>query len=305
MLPIQSSPETKMSNRIETIPHAHLQAENKGWWEANPMAYDWHGTLKAFEGTPEFYEQIDRRFFASSSFYRGKRPFEKWIPFKRLEGKRVLEIGCGLGTHAQLLSEAGCHLTCIDLTEKAVENTRRRLDLRGLRADVRRMDAEQMEFPDGEFDFVWSWGVIHHSADTEGVIRQVFRVLKPGGEFRFMVYHRRSLSGLYCLGRGLLTGKFFKGMSAREVLSFYTDGYLARFYTRRELHELLTQRGFSQVEMRVLGQKSELFPLPGNGASGQLKRSLLRGCPDGLAERVLSVCGYFLFADAHKNAPLS
>jgi len=290
-----------MPSRIHAIPHDHLQKENKGWWESNPMGYDWHRTLQATEGTREFYEGIDRRFFTSSSFYRGKRPFERWIPFDQLDGKRVLEIGCGLGSHAQLLSEAGCHLTCIDLTAKAVENTRRRLDLRGLPADVRQMDAEQISFPDCEFDFIWSWGVIHHSADTERVIRQAFRVLKPGGEFRLMVYHRRSLSGLYCLGRGLLAGKFFKGMTAQEVLSYYTDGYLARFYTRRELRELLVRCGFSRVDLAVLGQKAELLPLSGRRASGRLKQVLLRALPDGLAERMLSVAGYFLFATAHKS----
>ena len=292
-----------MPNRIESDTRDRLQAENKGWWEANPMSYDWHKTLQSSEGTREFYEEVDRRFFSSSSFYRGKQPFEKWIPLDRLRGKRVLEIGCGLGTHAQLLSDAGCDLTCIDLTEKAVENTRRRLQLRGLHADIRRMDAETMDFPDSEFDLVWSWGVIHHSSDTERIIQQVYRVLKPGGEFRLMVYHRRSISGLYCLVRGLLTGKFFKGMSAQEVLSFYTDGYLARFYTRRELRALLMRCGFSQIETQVLGQKSELLPLPGKGASGRLKVSLLRGLPDGLAERMLSVAGYFLFAISRKSAP--
>ena len=292
-----------MPKRIEALPHDHLQAESKGWWETNPMSYDWHRTLQAPEGTREFYDGIDRRFFTSSSFYRGKRPFEKWIPFDQLKGKRVLEIGCGLGAHAQLLSEAECNLTCIDLTEKGVTNTRRRLNLRGLHADIRQMDAEHLDFPDGEFDFVWSWGVIHHSADTEGIIRNVFRVLKPGGEFRLMVYHRRSISGLYCLARGLFAGRFFKGMSVQQVLSSYSDGYLARFYTRRELRELLMHCGFSQVDTRVLGQKSELLPLPGKGASGRVKHALLRILPDGLAERALSVAGYFLFAIARKKVP--
>ena len=291
-----------MPNRIDAISHDDLQARSRVWWETNPMSYDWHKTLQAPEGTREFYEWIDRRFFTSSSFYRGKRPFEKWIPFDHLKGKRVLEIGCGLGVHAQLLSEAGCNLTCIDLTERAIENTTRRLSLWGLHADIRLMDAEQMDFPEGEFDFVWSWGVIHHSADTERIIRNVYRILKPGGEFRLMVYHRRSLSGLYSLGRGLFTGKFFKGMSRQEVLSFYTDGYMARFYTRHELRELLTHCGFSPVGICVLGQKSELIPLPGKGASGRLKQVLLRSLPDRLAERMLSVAGYFLFAAAQKSA---
>lgn len=265
------------------------------------MSYDWHKTLTAPERTPEFFHKIDSRFFSSSPFYKGNRPFERLIPFDRLRGKRVLEIGCGLGAHAQLLCEAGCQLTCIDLTETAVEHTRYRLALRGLHAEIQRMDAEEMTFADAEFDFVWSWGVIHHSASPERVLKQVYRVLKPAGEFRLMVYHRRSLSGLYCLGRGLLNGKFFQAMSTQEVLSFYTDGYLANFYTRHELMQMLTRCGFSQVETQVLGQKSELLPLPGRGTSGRLKAALLARFPDHFAERILLLVGYFLFAIARKE----
>lgn len=298
-----------MTSRVE-MTHApsdtEVQTENRRWWDANPMSYDWHKTILAAEGTREFYQEIDRRFFSSSSFYRSPnptRPFERWIPFDRLRGKRVLEIGCGLGAHAQLLSEAGCSLTCIDITDRAVDNTRRRLVLCGLPGDVRRMDAEEMEFHDGEFDFVWSWGVIHHSAHPERILQQVYRVLKPGGEFRLMVYHWPSLSGFYSLGQGFLTGKFLRGMSARQVLGFYTDGYLARFYTRRELRKLLLDHGFSRIATRSLGQKSELLPLPGKGALGALKRALLRFITDRLAEQALSVAGFFLFAVAYKDAP--
>jgi 2-polyprenyl-3-methyl-5-hydroxy-6-metoxy-1,4-benzoquinol methylase len=296
-----SKGDNSMPNEVATLSQDRLQAESRRWWETNPMSYDWHKTLQAQEGSREFYEEVDRRFFSSSSFYRGSRPFQRYIPFDHLRGKRVLEIGCGLGSHAKLLSEAGCRLTCIDLTEKAVANTTRRLEHWGLPADVRRMDAEQMEFPDGEFDLVWSWGVIHHSANTDQIIRQVHRVLRPGGEFRVMVYHRRSVSGLYCLLRGVLSGKIFKGMSVQEVLSFYTDGYMARFYTRREWADLLASCGFSQVETSVLGQKSELIPLPGRGAFGRVKQATLRAIPDWAAESALGVGGYFLFATARKG----
>lgn len=290
-----------MPSRAETVVSQETQVRSKLWWEKNPMSYDWHRTIPAEEGTPEFFQEIDGRFFRSSPFYAGKRPFERLIPFDCLQGKRVLEIGCGLGAHAQLLAEAGCHLSCIDLTQKGVETTQRRLALRGLTAEVRRMDAEGMAFPDGEFDFVWSWGVIHHSADPEKIIRQVYRVLKPSGEFRVMVYRSRSLWAWLSVFRGLASGKFFKGMSREEVLSFYSDGYLARYYTQTEFADLLKRCGFSSVETHALGQKSELLPLPSKGASGGLKLALLARLPDGLAEWLLSRVGSFLFAIARKN----
>ncbi len=290
-----------MSKRAEALTNQNLQARNKLWWERNPMSYDWHRTMLMQEGTREFFEEMDRRFFGSSPFYLGERPFGRLIPFDHLSGKRVLEIGCGLGAHAQLLAEAGCDLTCIDLTQKAVDLTLKRFALRRMKVDVRMMNAEKMTFPDAEFDFVWSWGVIHHSPDTEAIVREVYRVLKEGGEFRLMVYHRRSLTAGVSLMRGLASGKFFKGMSVADVLNFYSDGYLARFYTRDQITDMLTRYGFRIVRTSVMGQKSELLPIPGKGLIRRLKSVVLSGTPDRIAGRLLAVVGSFLFATALKN----
>jgi 2-polyprenyl-3-methyl-5-hydroxy-6-metoxy-1,4-benzoquinol methylase len=290
-----------MLDKTERAISEATQTDNKLWWEKNPMGYDWHRHIRTTPGSREFFEEIDRRFFSSSPFYRGQRPFEQLIPFHSLKGKRVLEIGCGLGAHAQLLAEAGCDLTCIDLTWKAVEMTQTRLAGKGLLADVKWMDAEQMSFPDAQFDFVWSWGVIHHSANTERIVREVHRVLKPSGEFRFMVYHRRSFLACTSMVRGLASGKVFKGMSVQDILSFYSDGYLARFYTRSEIVEMLGRCGFPLSDTHVLGQKSELLPLPGKGASGRVKSALLTRFSDRFAERLLSAVGSFLFVMARRG----
>lgn len=283
-------------------PHAtaELQGESRGWWTRNPMSYDWRRTNGAPEGSREFFDEIDRRFFKASPFFCGEPPFSRLIPFGGLVGKRVLEIGCGLGSHSQLLAEAGCELTAIDLTERAVALTTRRLCLRGLSAEVREMDAERIEFADAEFDFAWSWGVIHHSAHTGQIVREVARVLKPGGEFRFMVYNRRAFDSYTKIVRGLLTAKPIQGMSVDEILSFYTDGYIAHFYTPKQLTKLLEGNGFSCKQLSLLGQTSELVPLPGRGITGKLKHGLVKSIPAGLVESVLSRTGSFLFAEAGK-----
>ena len=196
--------------------------------------------------------------------------------------------------------EAGCEVTAIDLTPRAVELTRKRLSPRGLTADVRVGDTEQMEFEAGQFDFVWSWGVVHHSAAPERVVQEVHRVLKPLGELRLMVYHRRSLNAWTALVRGILSGKLVKGMSFADMLSYYTDGYVARYYTRDELAAMLKRSGLATVWMYVLGQKSELLPLPGKGPGTALKSALLSAFPNRAAEGILSRWGSFLFAVAAK-----
>ena len=278
----------------------HLQLESRSWWVRNPMSYDWRRTNLAPEGTLEFFDEIDRRFFQASPLYRGEPPFATLIPFADLRGKRVLEIGCGLGSHSQLLAEAGCNLTSIDLTPRAVELTTRRLTLHGLSADVREMDAEEMKFVDGEFDFIWSWGVIHHSADAERIIREASRVLKTGGQFRLMVYNRRAVDSYVKIVRGILTGKPLHGMSMNDILSYYTDGYIARYYTRPELSQLINANNLNTVSTSILGQTSELLPLPGAGITGRFKYALLPKLPKGLTERVLRSVGSFLFAVAIK-----
>ena len=88
------------------------------------------------------------------------------------------------------MAAAGAEVTAIDLSSTAVEATSRRLALRGLRAQVLQCDAENLPFTAGGFDFVWSWGVIHHSSRTARVVREIARVLNRSGACRIMVYNR-------------------------------------------------------------------------------------------------------------------
>lgn len=264
------------------------------------MCYDWHGTNEAGIGSSQFFEEIDKRFFCASPFFGGQRPFSSLIPFEAIAGQRVLEIGCGQGSHTELMARSGAVVTAIDITPQAVELTRRRIELSRLSADVCEMDAEHLSFPDTEFDFIWSWGVIHHSAHTDRIVREVARVLRPGHEFRFMVYHKRSLDSLFKIVRGLLTGKPLRGMSIDEMLSFYTDGYLARFYNREQLRKLIEDNGLKVRKISVLGQTSELLPLPGKGRLGNFKYALVAKVPAPLSKWLLSVAGSFLFAVAYK-----
>lgn len=279
-----------------------IQERNRSWWNQTPMSYDWREKIALPEGTREFFDEVDARFYSSSPFYRAARPYGRLIPFDQLKGKRVLEIGCGLGLHSELMAAAGARLTAIDLTPRAVGLTRKRLALKGLEADVRVMDAEHMEFPENEFDFVWSWGVIHHSAHTERIVGEVYRVLKTGGEFRSMVYHKRSINALGIMTRGLLTGKFFRGLTPADVFNIYSDGYHARFYTANEFTGMLEGHGLFIKDTKILGQKSELVPLPGNGISGRVKYSLVPVIPNSVAEKILSVVGGFLFVTVEKRS---
>ena len=108
-----------------------------------------------------------------------------------MKGKKVLEIGCGMGSHSGLISQYASELTSIDLTQTAVETTNKRFALFNIKnATAYQVDAEELPFEGGSFDFVWSWGVIHHSANTDVIVDKIHRVLKDDGKAFLMVYNK-------------------------------------------------------------------------------------------------------------------
>ena len=126
--------------------------------------------------------------------------------FKEVHGLSVLEIGVGLGADHQQFAEMGANLWGIDLTERAIEHTRRRLAAYGLSSNLAVGDAENLAFSDNSFDRVYSWGVLHHSPDTPKAIAEVLRVLKHGGGASVMIYHKYSMVGFMLWARYALLG---------------------------------------------------------------------------------------------------
>jgi SAM-dependent methyltransferase len=278
---------------------SQTQADVRRWWTDNPMTYDWRGEIPYEPGSPEHLAEVEKRFLAEAWFAQapGAQPFSALIPFEELAGKDVLEIGCGTGVHTRLLAEAGAHVTAVDLTPTAVEFTTRRLTQAGLLANVVEADAESLPFPEESFDFVWSWGVIHHSTDTDRVIAEIARVLRPGGRLAFMVYHRTSLTYWlnYVLYRGVLRGGLLRE-SPDELANRWSDGVIARHYTRRRLADSLTP-WFDDIETKVMGQIGEAIPLP-----SRLRQRVARFVPKPTQEELLRHLGWFLYATARRRA---
>jgi SAM-dependent methyltransferase len=283
------------------------QQANRSWWESHPMRYDFSAGIAATEFSKEFYDEIDARFFSDVKTFMpwDKIPFDPLIDFASLSNRDVLEVGVGNGSHAQLISAFAASYTGIDLTEYAVKSTTKRLQLLdhvGPHAIVTRMDAEKMAFADSSFDFVWSWGVIHHSANTRKILEEIHRVLRPGGVAITMVYYRNYWN--YYIVSGLVRGIFqrtlWKTRSLHETRQGLIDGAIARYYTIPEWRSLVSDL-FSVEEVRIYGSKSELLPLP----SGRVKSALKSIIPNSLGRLLTNQCrmGMFLVSTLRKPEP--
>jgi len=183
--------------------------------------------------SPEYFKQIEQH------RYTIEPEIFSFAQFTRFHGKKVLEVGIGAGTDFMQWVRAGAHAYGIDLTQKALENTKHRLELEQLKAhDLQASDAEQLPYQDNMFDLVYSWGVIHHSPNTIKCLEEIIRVTKPDGHIKIMIYNRRSLFAFYrWLLAGLFKGRPFK--SFNWILFHHQESLGTKAFTFKEIRSIL------------------------------------------------------------------
>jgi ubiquinone/menaquinone biosynthesis C-methylase UbiE len=143
-----------------------------------------------------------------------------------------------------------------DLTERAIEHTKNRFDLLGLKTNLQVADAENLPYQNEQFDAVYSWGVIHHSPNTPKAVDEILRVLKPGGTAKVMIYHKHSMVGyMLWLRYALLKLKPFT--SLKERYSSYLERPGIKAYTTDEAANLFHQ--FSKVEIETVLTHGDLL----------------------------------------------
>ena len=135
----------KSNHRSDETSITKVQEGNARWWTDHTMSYDWDTNIDCEKYSLAWFDEIDRRFIRDSRLFgHDKKPFDKMIPYDRLSWKRVLEIGCGMGFHTEMLANCGAQVTAIDISDTSVDATRKRISLKGLSAEVLNQDAEVM-----------------------------------------------------------------------------------------------------------------------------------------------------------------
>jgi ubiquinone/menaquinone biosynthesis C-methylase UbiE len=258
-------------------------------------------------GTPEFFSEVERH------RYELEPHISEIVRFPAWAGRDVLEAGCGIATDGVRFARAGSRYTGIDFSPTALDLARRRFELEGLQGSFVQASITDLPFPDASFDLVYSNGVIHHLPQTEQVVSEFHRVLRPGATALVMVYHRdsfnyrftiltlrRCLAGLLALPaaatvisrvtgedrdvleghRMLLSEHGARYLIDRDLfLSHNTDGPgnpLSKVYSRGDVRRLFGD--FARVDTAVRYLNLRLYPGGRWFAGSPFGRRLERRC---------------------------
>ncbi|MCX5661527.1 MAG: class I SAM-dependent methyltransferase [Planctomycetota bacterium] len=223
----------------------------RDYWNRRPCNIR-HSTKPV--GTREYFDEVEARKYLVEPHIPAFAQFEQW------RGKRVLEIGCGLGTDTMNFARAGAIVTAVDLSQESLDLAKQRARVLGLEGRIQFFQANAEELrkhiPEGQYDLVYSFGVIHHTPHPERVLEEVRQVLAPGGTLKLMMYHRTSYKVLWIL----LTqsgGKFWK---VDEMIAKHSEAQtgcpVTYAYTGKSLAAFLGQHGLTTREMAV----DHIFP---------------------------------------------
>jgi SAM-dependent methyltransferase len=177
-----------------------------------------------------------------------------------LYGKRVLEIGLGYGTLGQLLAERAGRYHGVDIAWEPAAMMRHRLrQTRAARGAAVQASVLDLPFGDGEFDYVFSIGCLHHTGNLARSISEIRRVLARGGQAIVMLYHRHSFRRLVQARLAYVRRMVSSGRRPRNLAEFVRGLYDADaagaaaphtdFVSRRAARGLF--RDFSEVAVET------------------------------------------------------
>ena len=239
------------SMKVEETHESDAIARVRSYWDRRPCNIR-HSPKPL--GSREYFDEVEaRKYFVEPHIPRFAQ-FERW------RGKKVLEVGCGIGTDTIQFARHGALVTAIELSEQSLHVARQRANVFGLsdRIEFHCGDAEQLTnlVPVEPYDLLYSFGVIHHTPHPERVIEQLRHYAGQNSTVKIMVYHRRSWKVLWIL----LT--FGKGQFWRldELIAENSEAQtgcpITFSYSKASGRRLLEQHGFRVTDAFV----DHIFP---------------------------------------------
>ena len=232
---------------------------------------------QAPEGSPQF--------FADLAAYRYEKLayLPEAVNFAAYRGKRVLEVGCGVGIDLARFAADGALVTGIDLAPRAVALAQQNFRHNNLDGDFRVMDGEAMTFANESFDMAYAHGVLQYTANPRRMVDEIHRVLAPGGTAVFMVYNRHSWLNALSL--------------VTQVDIEHVHAPVIRKYTDAEVRRLLER--FAAVRIRY-----ERFPVKTrlhHGIGGRLYNAAFVPLFNTIPRSLVRPLGWHLMVYATKN----
>jgi 2-polyprenyl-3-methyl-5-hydroxy-6-metoxy-1,4-benzoquinol methylase len=221
-------------------------ADVQRYWDARPCNIR-HSPKPV--GSKEYFDEVEARKYVVEPHIPAFADFDCW------HGKRVLEVGCGIGTDSINFARAGADLTAVELSGESLSIAAQRAEVMGVADRIRFVQANAEELTSAlekePFDLVYSFGVIHHTPHPERALAEMRALTAPGGTLKLMVYHRRSWKVFWIVaanGRG----RFW---NADELIAKHSEaetGCPVTFaYTRGQARELVEHSGFRVQDLHV------------------------------------------------------
>ncbi len=155
----------------------------RDYWNKRPCNLK-HSTQPV--GTKAYFDEVEKRKYFVEPHIPEFAEFHKW------KGKKVLEIGCGMGTDSINFARAGADLTVIDLSSESLSLCKKRFEVYGLNARFYCGNSEELSsiVPVEKYDLIYSFGVIHHTPHPERVFEEIKKYCAPETEVRIMLYSK-------------------------------------------------------------------------------------------------------------------